>query len=250
MASASASPTSLPISVSKITGTACAHAPAAARPTATVKARNLFIRCPRYHTLQYARMHSWIRRRLALALLVCGPLAPEVGSLPILHTNALHARRMPLDNHRGGFASLATVIRRERDGCHDCILLNAGDVAQGSPVSTIFHGLPVFEVVNLLGYDVGTLGNHDFDYGWMQARKFIQIANYPIVSSNVVGAERELFTPKPYVILNVNGLRVAVIGAMTDELKTLTTPKSMEQWHTTPVLATARKYADRKSTRL
>jgi 2',3'-cyclic-nucleotide 2'-phosphodiesterase (5'-nucleotidase family) len=188
-------------------------------------------------------MHPWIRRRLALALLVCAPLAAEVRSLTILHTNDLHARMMPLENHRGGFAYLATVIRRERAGCHDCILLNAGDVAQGSPVSTIFHGLPVFEVINLFGYDAATLGNHDFDYGWMQARKFIEISNYPIVSCNVVGANGELFTPKPYVILNVNGLRVAVIGAMTDELKTLTTPKSMEQWHTTPVLAAARKLA-------
>ena len=94
---------------------------------------------------------------------------------------------MPLENHHGGFAYLATVIRRERAGCKDCILLNAGDVAQGTPVSTIFHGLPIFEVANLLGYDVGTLGNHDFDYGWMQARKFMQIAKYPIVSANVVG---------------------------------------------------------------
>jgi 2',3'-cyclic-nucleotide 2'-phosphodiesterase (5'-nucleotidase family) len=188
-------------------------------------------------------MHPWIRRRLALALLACTPLAAEIRSLTILHTNDLHARMMPLENHHGGFAFLATVIRRERAGCHECILLNAGDVAQGSPVSTIFHGLPVFEVVNLLGYDVGTLGNHDFDYGWMQARKFIQISKYPIVSSNVVGAEGQLFAPAPYVILNVNGLRVAVLGAMTDELKTLTTPASMEQRHTTGVLATARKYA-------
>ena len=77
----------------------------------------------------------------------------------------------------------------------------------------------------------------------MQARKFIQISKYPIVSSNVVGAEGQLFAPEPYVILNVNGLRVAVLGAMTDELKTLTTPASMEQWHTIGVLATARKYA-------
>ena len=188
-------------------------------------------------------MHPWIRRRLALALLVCAPVAAEIRSLTILHTNDLHARMMPLENHHGGFAFLATAIRRERDGCHDCILLNAGDVAQGSPVSTIFQGLPVFEVVNLLGYDVGTLGNHDFDYGWMQARKFIQIANYPIVCSNVVGAEGQLFAPKPYVILNVNGLRVAVLGAMTDDLKTLTIPAAMEQWHTAPALATARRYA-------
>ena len=188
-------------------------------------------------------MHPWIRRRLALALLACAPLAAEIRSLTILHTNDLHARMLPLENRRGGFAYLATVIRRERAGCNDCILLNAGDVAQGTPVSTIFHGLPIFEVVNLLGYDVGTLGNHDFDYGWMQARKFIQIAKYPIVSSNIVGAERQLFAPKPYVILTVNGMRVAVIGAMTDDLKTLTIPASMEQWHTIPALATARKYA-------
>jgi len=188
-------------------------------------------------------MHPWIRRRLALALLACAPLAAEIRSLTILHTNDLHARMMPLENHHGGFAFLATVIRRERAGCHDCILLNAGDVAQGSPVSTIFHGLPVFEVANLFGFDAGTLGNHDFDYGWMQARKFIQISNYPIVSSNVVDAEGRLFAPQPYVILQVNGLRVAVIGAMTDDLKTLTIPKLMERWHTTPVLDTTRKLA-------
>jgi 2',3'-cyclic-nucleotide 2'-phosphodiesterase (5'-nucleotidase family) len=188
-------------------------------------------------------MDPWIRRRLALALLACAQLTAEIRSLTILHTNDLHARMMPLENRHGGFAYLATVIRRERAGCNDCILLNAGDVAQGTPVSTIFHGLPIFEVVNLLGYDVGTLGNHDFDYGWMQTRKFMQIAKYPIVSSNIVGAEGQLFAPKPYVILTVNGLRVAVIGAMTDELKTLTIPASMEQWHTIPSLATARKYA-------
>ena len=63
-------------------------------------------------------MHPWIRRRLALALLACTPLAAEVRSLTILHTNDLHARMMPLENHHGGFAFLATVIRRERAGCN------------------------------------------------------------------------------------------------------------------------------------
>src|SRR5260370_36688648 len=192
-------------------------------------------------------MHHWIRRRpafaLALTLLVCTPLAAEIRTLTILHTNDLHARMMPLENHHGGFAFLATVIRRERAGCNDCILLNAGDVAQGSPVSTIFHGLPVFEVANLFGYDAGTLGNHDFDYAWMQARKFSQTAKNPIVSCNVVGAEGQLLAEKPYVVLNVNGLRVAVIGAMTDDLKTLTIPSTMQQWHTTPVIETARRHA-------
>ena len=77
----------------------------------------------------------------------------------------------------------------------------------------------------------------------MQVRKFIQAANYPVVSSNIVDAQGRLFAPKPYVILKVNGLRVAVLGAMTDILATLSTPKLLEQWHTMPVVDTVRKYA-------
>jgi len=170
-------------------------------------------------------------------------MAAEIRSLTILHTNDLHARLTPLENGRGGFAALAAVIRREREHCADCILLNAGDLAQGTPVSTIFHGEPVFEIANLLGFDAATLGNHDFDYGWLQARKFIQNAKYPIVSANMVGAGGRLFTPQPYVILQVNELRVAVIGAMTEELRTLSTPKLMGEWHAAPVIETVRRYA-------
>ena len=188
-------------------------------------------------------MPSSFSRCLALLLLSGLPLAGEIRSLTVLHTNDLHARLMPLENKHGGFAYLAAVIRRERANCDDCILLNAGDVAQGTPVSTIFHGLPAFEVANLFGIDVGTLGNHDFDYGWMQTRKFMETAKYPIVSANVVGAKGELFAPKPYTILKVNGLRVAVIGIMTDDLKTLTIPKLIAPWHTLSSLETAKKYA-------
>jgi 2',3'-cyclic-nucleotide 2'-phosphodiesterase (5'-nucleotidase family) len=189
-------------------------------------------------------MPNWTRRLLALSLLLLSGslLAAETRSLTILHTNDLHARLSPLDNRNGGFAYLAAAIRRERAGCHDCILLNAGDLVQGTPVSTIFHGLPVYEVANLLGFDAATLGNHEFDYGWPQVRKFIATAQYPVVSSNLVNARGELFA-KPYVILNVNHLRVAVIGALTDTLSTLTKPAAMGDWHTRPVVAEARKYA-------
>src|ERR1700678_3564419 len=76
-------------------------------------------------------------------------LKAEVRTLTILHTNDLHARLSPLDNHHGGFAYLAAAIRHEREGCKDCILLNAGDLAQGSPVSTIYKGVPVFQIANM-----------------------------------------------------------------------------------------------------
>src|SRR5581483_11156971 len=109
-----------------------------------------------------------IRRVLAAALLLCAAAAAETRPLTILHTNDLHARLSPLENGHGGFAYLATAIRRERANCAACILLNAGDLVQGTPVSTIFHGLPVYEVANLFHFDVATLGNHEFDYGWPQ----------------------------------------------------------------------------------
>jgi 2',3'-cyclic-nucleotide 2'-phosphodiesterase (5'-nucleotidase family) len=185
-----------------------------------------------------------LSRRIALtALLLCGPSLAEVKTLTILHINDLHSRMLPLENKHGGFAYLATVIRRERANCKDCILLNGGDIAQGTPVSTIFHGLPVFEVANLFGIDAATLGNHDFDYGWPQARKFMATAKYPIVDANIVGAKGQLFTKEPDVILNVNGLRVGVIGAMTHILDTLTTPNLVGEWHALPVVESVRKVA-------
>ena len=110
-------------------------------------------------------------------------------------------------------------------------------------MSTIYHGLPIFEIANMLGFDAATLGNHDFDYGWLQARKFVAIAKYPIVTANIVNGAGQLMTPKPYTILKVNGLRVAVIGGMTDTLNTLSTPVLLGEWHTIPVVETVRKYA-------
>jgi 5'-nucleotidase/UDP-sugar diphosphatase len=188
-------------------------------------------------------MNKPTRRWLALGLLVTAPLGAEIRSLTILHTNDLHARLTPLENHQGGFAYVAASIARERAHCTDCLLLNAGDLVQGTPVSTIFHGLPVFEIANLFHFDAATLGNHEFDYGWPQVRKFMQVANYPMVSANMVDAGGKLFTAKPYVILKVNGLRVAVIGAMTDDLINLTTPQTMGEWHAAPVFAAVRKVA-------
>ncbi len=175
-------------------------------------------------------------------LLATATLAGEVRTLTILHLNDLHAHISP-ENGRGGFAYLATVIAHERAGCTDCILLNAGDLVQGSPVSTIFRGEPIYQLANLLGFDAACLGNHEFDYGWARAGEFAEIAHFPVVTANVVDSTGKLLTPKPYVILKVNGLRVAVIGGMTDTLNTLSMPKALGEWHTIPVVETVRRYA-------
>src|SRR3954464_10633143 len=138
-------------------------------------------------------MSLFPRRVLAAALFLCASGLAEVRTLTILHTNDLHARISPLDNHNGGFAYLAAALQRERAGCKDCILLNAGDLVQGSPVSTIFHGLPVYEIANLLGFDAATLGNHEFDYAWPQAKTFLKTAKYPTVTANLANGKGEAF---------------------------------------------------------
>lgn len=179
-------------------------------------------------------------------LLLCLALAPgrsEVRKLTIVHTNDLHARFLPDANGEGGFAPLATALRRETAGCSWCLVLNAGDSVQGTPVSTLFRGLPIYEVLNHMRPDVATLGNHEFDYGWQQIRNFLRTARFPIVSANVQDDSGRLLTREAYVVRTVNGLRVAVIGAMTADLPTITFPKDVGPWKALPVLETICRYA-------
>src|SRR5580698_9283159 len=85
--------------------------------------------------------------------------AQDVRPLTILHSNDLHAHLLPDDHGMGGFAYLATAVREERAHSAASLYLNAADLVQGTPVSTLFQGLPIYEIANLLGFDVSTLGN-------------------------------------------------------------------------------------------
>jgi 2',3'-cyclic-nucleotide 2'-phosphodiesterase (5'-nucleotidase family) len=181
--------------------------------------------------------------KLLLSLCVAALLAAQqdVRPLTILHTNDLHAHIQPDNDGMGGFAYLATALRNERAHCEACIYLDAGDLVQGTPVSTIFHGEPIYELANLLKIDVSTLGNHELDYGWSEAGKFPTIAKFPIVSANILNAVGQPVTGKPYVIQTVGGMRVAVIGAVLGDLATaFTTPEEMGPWRVIPPVEAVR----------
>lgn len=182
--------------------------------------------------------------RLALLLFAIAARAQDVRPLTILHSNDLHAHLLPDDRGMGGFAYLATAVREERAHSSACLYLNAGDLVQGTPVSTLFKGLPIYQIANLLGFDVSTLGNHEFDYGWRRIQDFVKIAKFPIVSANVVNGQGAFLAGKPYVIKTVGGIRVAVIGLLLGDLVgNLATPDKVGPWHVLPVIETARKYA-------
>jgi 2',3'-cyclic-nucleotide 2'-phosphodiesterase (5'-nucleotidase family) len=183
-------------------------------------------------------------RLLAALLFALSAWAQDVRPLTILHSNDLHAHLLPDDQGMGGLAYLATAVREERARSAASLYLNAGDLVQGTPVSTIYKGLPIYQIANRLGFDVSTLGNHEFDYGWQRIQDFVKAAKFPIVSANVVNDAGAFLAGKPYVIKTVGGIRVAVIGVLLGDLVgNLATPEKVGPWHVLPVVETVRKYA-------
>jgi 2',3'-cyclic-nucleotide 2'-phosphodiesterase (5'-nucleotidase family) len=200
--------------------------------------------CPRPRGLPRRTSIHLVATVLLLSLLGCAEPESSVRSLTILHTSDLHARFLPDTEGRGGFAHVATAIQQERAKAPDStIVLHAGDFVQGTPVSTIFEGTPVWEVANHLGIDVNTLGNHEFDYGWQKIAEFLSRADFPTVTANLVDDQNEFITEHPYVIREINGIRVAIIGAITADLPKLTKTEYRGPWRALPVADTVQRYA-------
>ena len=177
---------------------------------------------------------------------ILGAQDPNVVDLTILHFNDFHARLIPSPQGIGGAAQLATAIKRERANCPRCLLLNAGDNVQGSPVSTIYRGLPVFEVMRPLGIDAFVLGNHEFDYGADRINDFLAAAGYPVLAANFLTADGKLFTGTPSIILERDGLRIGIVGVLMEDLvPKLTSPSKLGPNRIEPALDTLRREAAR-----
>ena len=114
------------------------------------------------------------------------------------------------------------------------LYLDAGDLVQGTPVSTIFRGLPIFELASALGIDAGAIGNHEFDYGWARIRDFQKEARFPLLAANVVNDAGQLLTPPGYVVKDVGGVRLGIIGAVTEETNFTVRERHLGPWRVTP----------------
>lgn len=181
----------------------------------------------------------------AILLFCIRGAADGVATITLLHTSDLHAHLLSDANGKGGFAELRTLIREQKKLAPDALLLDAGDLVQGTPVSTIYKGIPIFEVANLMGFDATILGNHEFDYGWQQIEKFREIANFPILSANVIDSSRnQLVADAADHIFVVKGIRIAVIGILTEDLPQLTTPNLLGNIKVESILTTVRHELD------
>ena len=142
--------------------------------------------------------------------------APRIDRLTILHTNDVHAHLLPDEQGRGGWASIAALIKAKKRSQQDVLVLDGGDMTQGTPVSTIFYGTPIFHVMNASAYDFAVLGNHEFDNGTAYIREFREIASFPLLSANVLERGR-LVADAPTALVDVDGVRVGIIGITTSD---------------------------------
>ena len=190
---------------------------------------------------------SWNTARIFLTFLLlvgvagCASLLsrgvpPEPIPLTILFFNDPHGHLMPFEiksgdkkEEVGGIARMAAVVRdiRAENSRKNgrTLLLVAGDLLQGTPMSTVFRGEPDIECLNAMGVDAVTVGNHEFDFGLENFRKLQGKAAFPFLSANIV----EKVSGRPIcdafrTLPLRDGLEVTVIGVTTEELLTTTLP--------------------------
>lgn len=193
-------------------------------------------------------------RRICLSIFVCVFTVVAVAQkkqLVILHTNDTHSCIMPLNSNladtalagRGGFLRRMALIEDERAKTPGLLLIDSGDFSQGSPYYNFYKGEVEVELMNRMGYDVATIGNHEFDFGLENMARIFRMAKFPIVCANYdfTGTSVEGLV-KPYTIIKRNGLKIGLFGLSPQPKGLVDTTKFVGVKYLDPV-ETARRMA-------
>lgn len=157
----------------------------------------------------------------ALLVLLLQPLAAQgQDTLFVLHTSDTHSRIEPVSRQSadrnaglGGVVRRVSFVKQYRAEHPDVLLFDCGDFSQGTPYYNMFRGELEVKMMNLMGYDAMTIGNHEFDFGLENMARLFRMAHFPVVCANyeVTGTPLEGLV-KPYVVLERQGVRVGVFG--------------------------------------
>jgi len=160
--------------------------------------------------------------------------------LNILHTNDIHGGIVPREATFmnpdfppmiGGGAYISSYVNEVREECQEngeyCLLIDVGDIYQGTPTGNYESGEFVMEWMNAVGYDLMTLGNHDFDDGIQNTLDLCEQADFPVICSNLIDSSTgEIPHPViPFEIIDYDGVRIAFIGLTTTDTYGLVTPE-------------------------
>lgn len=163
-------------------------------------------------------------------LLIFTVLTPALGqnnsSIVIYHTNDVHGRIEKTDS-QVGYARIANLIEKEKAMGNKILLLDAGDATHGQSIANLSQGESVIKVMNLVGYDGMTAGNHDFNYGQKQLLELAKLANFPIMGANILTEKGDNFL-KNYFIKEIGGKKILIMGLSTPETLYKSHPKNTE----------------------
>lgn len=172
------------------------------------------------------KRRDFIQKTAAGSALVLGGMglssfdeAAAQKKLTILHTNDVHSHidPFPADDpkfpDKGGAARRATLIEKIRNEEDNVLLLDAGDIFQGTPYFNYYGGELEMKLMSMMKYDLGTMGNHDFDNGIDGFYKQLPNASFEFVSANYDFKNTILNgIVKPYKIFHKNGIKVGIFG--------------------------------------
>ncbi|GAB4508806.1 MAG: 5'-nucleotidase C-terminal domain-containing protein [Anaerolineae bacterium] len=178
------------------------------------------------------RKISLLIAMVVLAVLIVNAQDEETFALTIMHTNDTHAAHEPNGDGDGGVARQATVQNQIRAEGGNVILLDAGDRFTGTLFHTTYLGQDQVQIMNALGYDAMTLGNHEFDNGDDILADFVSGLEFPVVTANIdFSASEELNgLVDAFTILDVNGQQVGVIGLDTIDTLEIASPGEALVW--------------------
>lgn len=196
-----------------------------------------------------------MKRALSVLLLLVftALLVAQTLTLTILHTSDLHGNIFPIDYATNkpsdvGLAKIYTLVKAVRSENPNVLLIDTGDLIQGTPLE-YYHARiendppdPMVLVMNHMGFKASVLGNHEFNYGMDILKKAISEAEFPFLSANIVkkGTDQPYF--KPYVVLEVSGVKVGLLGLTTKFIPNWEDPKNIAELDFLDPVEVAKKY--------
>ncbi|MBI2027057.1 MAG: 5'-nucleotidase C-terminal domain-containing protein [Deltaproteobacteria bacterium] len=154
----------------------------------------------------------------------------------IAHTNDHHGYCWSRKD-KGGFAKQSTLLKNIRTEFKNVLLLSGGDINTGAPEADLNQGKPSFIGMNFLKFDAMALGNHEFDNSLEYLKQQAQWADFPFLASNVFEAASGERLFQPYFIMKMSGVRVAIIGAVTEDSAFISNVKTTDQLRFTSAVA-------------
>ena len=155
---------------------------------------------------------------------------PEVKNtgFVILFTNDFHSQIEPMDDGKGGVLRLKALVDSVRTAEPYVLLADAGDLVQGSDYFSLLNGVVEMKMLDMLGYDIRTVGNHEFDKKMTGLGEMFALSKVPVVASNYDFSKTDLaHYVVPSKILNAGGLKIGFIG-LNVRLLNLVDPKACE----------------------